>query len=578
MNITITGLLKDFKAAQHSEDSISESQLFEHFAAHLVIGSIAENTSITSHTVVGENGQIAVDVIGIIVNGNLIENEDEIDTFISANSYLDVDFVFAQVKTSENFELSALSSLGEFANDFIEEKTDATDTPKVADIRKIKNKIYNESKYFKRRNPSVYIYYVTTGAKPTDTHFSKKIEKIKAEFAAKSNTSDCRIELVGAKEIQALKRQLDNSLEKEIVFSRRVSLPQTTGIDEAYLGVVPASTLISLLEGHSGNMLSSIFYDNVRDWQGENTVNSGIAKTLAGKTSRSRFVFMNNGITVIAKKIRTTGDKILLENYQIVNGCQTSNVLWNSKQYLDETVLIPLKIVATTNEEVLIDIIRATNSQTEITASQLLAATDFQKQLEQYFQVEPTFALHYERRSKQFANSFVDRASIVTPINLMKAYASIVLEEPHKTTRDFKSVIDRGGKSIFGAKHKVELYYMVALAQYWIDQLLRKGMIDRSLISARFQILLAFKIFNQLEGMPPVESNKAKKWANDLTKKLKNISMAQKHFQPAIELISSLMKAKTNKRDAARNVTFTEEVISAAKNKIASAKKTAGKA
>ena len=567
MNITINGLLQDFKAAQHLDTSITESQVFEYFAAHLVIGSIAENTSTTAHTIVGDNGQIAVDVIGIVINGNLIENEDEIDTFISANNYLDIDFIFAQAKTSENFELSALSSLGEFANDFIESTKDITDTPKVAEIRKIKNKIYKESKYFKRRNPSIYIYYVTTGVKPADTHFSKKIEKIKSEFAIKSNTSDCRIELIGAKEIQGLKRQLDNSLEKEIVFSRRVSLPQTIGIDEAYLGVVSASTFISLLEGQAGNMLSSIFYDNVRDWQGENTVNSGIAKTLADKISRTRFVFMNNGITVIAKKIRTTGDKILLESYQIVNGCQTSNVLWNSRAHLDDTVLIPLKIVATTNEEVLIDIIRATNSQTEITASQLLAATDFQKQLEQYFQVEPTLALHYERRSKQFTNSAIDRASIVTPISLMKAYASIVLEEPHKTTRDFRSLIDKAGKSIFGAKHKVELYYMVALAQYWIDQLLRKGMIDRSLISARFQILLAFKILNQSEGMPPVESNKAKKWANDLIKKLKDISMAQKYFQPAIELVSSLMEAKKNKKDAARNATFTEEVITAAKQK-----------
>lgn len=285
-------------------------------------------------------------------------------------------------------------------------------------------------------------------------------------------------------------------------------------------------------------MLSSIFYDNVRDWQGENEVNSGIAKTLAEKSGRSRFVFMNNGITVIAKKIRTTGDNILLENYQIVNGCQTSNVLWSSQNFLDDSVLIPLKIIATTNEDVVIDIIRATNSQTEITASQLLAATDFQKQIEQHFQAEPTLSLHYERRSKQFTNSSIDRASIVTPTGLMKAYASIILEEPHKTTRDFRSLVEQAGTSIFGAQHKIELYYMAALAQYWIDQLLRKGLIESSLTSARFQILLAFKILNQTEGMPPVASNKAKKWANDLTKKLKDPATAQKNFQTAIQLVS----------------------------------------
>ena len=53
-------------------------------------------------------------------------------------------------------------------------------------------------------------------------------------------------------------------------------------------------------------------------------------------------------------------------------------------------------------------------------------------------------------------------------------------------------------------------------------QFLRKAYIDRSLTVAQFQILLAFKLLNQKVGMPPVESNKAKKWATDLTYKLRD--------------------------------------------------------
>jgi len=572
VNVTINGLFQDFINAHNIDSKLSETDAFEFFCTHLIIESIAENTPSTNHTVVGANGQHAVDAIGIIVNGNLIENEDEVDTFISANNYLDVDFIFLQAKTSENVELTALSALGEFASDFIQTKKSDTGNDKVASIREIKNKIYKQSKYFKKRNLCIHIHYATTGIKPTDKFFSNKIDALKANFSSQSNTSDCHIHLIGAKEIQGLKRQLDNSLEKEIDFGRRVTLPQTPGIDEAYLGVVSASTFISLLEGQAGNLLSSIFYDNVRDWQGNNAVNSGIAKTLADKSTKSRFVFMNNGITVIAQKIRTTGDKIVLDNYQIVNGCQTSNALWNSKETLDDSVLIPLKIIATTDEKVVVDIIKATNSQTEITASQLLAATDFQKQLEQHFQVEPTLPLHYERRSKQFVNSAIDRTTIVTPMSLMKAYASIILEEPHKTTRDFRSLLSQAGTSIFGSKHKIELYYMSALAQYWIEQLLRRGIIDRSLTSARFQILLAFKLLNQSEGMPPVETNKAKRWAADLTKKLKDPAIAQKNFQPAINLISDLIRTKKNKRDAARSATFTDEVMFSAKQKYATLK------
>lgn len=573
MNKIIAGLLNDFRTTQNISKTIDEATAFEYFSAHLIISSLTESTSTTTHTVVGADGQTSVDAIGIIVNGNLIENEDEIDALESINNYLDVDFIFIQSKTSENFEATVLGDLGEFADSFIEEDTCETDSKNVAAVRQIKNRIYSSTKFFKNRNPNIHIYYVSTGVKPiNDKYFDKKQSNIEAIFKSHANSDNCYINLIGAREIQTLKRQLENSITKEIQFNRKIALPQTPGIDEAYLGVVAASTFISLLEGHGGTMLSSIFYDNVRDWQGPNSVNSGMAQTLKNKESKTRFAFMNNGVTVIAKKVRSTGEKILLEDYQIVNGCQTSNVLWQNRHELDENVLIPLKIVATTNEKVVLDIIKATNSQTEVTPSQLLAATDFQKQLEQYFQSQHTTPLYYERRSKQYANSSIDRTNILTPISLIKAYASIILEEPHKTTRDFQTIVEMAGGSIFGPKHKIELYYMVALAQYWIDQFLRRGTIDRSLTVARFQILLAFKILYQTEGMPPVESNKAKKWAVELTKTIDTADAAFNALDKAATLVSKLLVEKKNKRDAARSATFTDEVKNAAKEARAACK------
>lgn len=98
------------------------------------------------------------------------------------------------------------------------------------------------------------------------------------------------------------------------------------------------------------------------------------------------------------------------------------------------------------------------------------------------------------------------------------------------------------------------------MAQYWIDQLLRKGVIDRSLTVARFQILLAFRLLNESEGMPPVESNKAKKWALDLAAKLKDQQSAETRLVEASQLVESLIGSR-NKRDAVRNNNFTDEVL-----------------
>ncbi len=139
--------------------------------------------------------------------------------------------------------------------------------------------------------------------------------------------------------------------------------------------------------------------------------------------------------------------------------------------------------------------------------------------------------------------------------------------EPHKTTRDFQSIVKMAGSTIFGAKHKIELYYMSALAQYWIDHFLRKGLIERSLTMARFQILLAFRLLNQSEGMPPVESRKAQKWSTHLITKLSSHELAYDSIKPACDLVASLLSnpKNTNKRDAARGSSFTQDLILAAK-------------
>lgn len=458
--------------------------------------------------------------------------------------------------------------MGDFSNDFIEEDSCKTDTAAVKKLRLIKNKIYKNSRYFKHRNPNIHLFYITTGLEPeNDVNFQKRIKRIETNFQSNGNTKDCQINLIGAKEIQKLKRQLDHSISRNIEFSRRIALPQTPGIDEAYIGIVSASTFLSLLTGQGNNILTSIFYDNVRDWQGQNSVNSGIASTIKDSAAKTRFVFMNNGITIIARKIRATGDNINLEDYQIVNGCQTSNVLWNNQSDLDDNVLIPLRIVATTDEAVVRDIIKATNSQTEVTPSQLLAATDFQKQLEQFLQNQQPLPLFYERRSRQFTNSTIDRSKIVTPISMMKAFASIVLMEPHKTTRDFQSVVNMAGTHTFGENHKLEPYYMAALVQYWCDQLLRKGLLDKKLTVARFQIMLAFRLLEESSEMPSIESNKAKKWSSDLANKLKDQQSAIACLKPAAEIVSKLIQTKKNPRDAARTSAFTDELMKIIKKK-----------
>ncbi len=131
-------------------------------------------------------------------------------------------------------------------------------------------------------------------------------------------------------------------------------------------------------------MKGGLFFDNVRDWQGFNDVNSQIKNTL-DSPDRNRFVLMNNGLTIIAATVQPTGDKFYIEDYQIVNGCQTSNVLFSERAILDDNVTLPIRLISTQDENVTNAIVKANNWQTEVKEEQLFALQEYPKTLEAYF-------------------------------------------------------------------------------------------------------------------------------------------------------------------------------------------------
>ena len=115
MNKIVESLLNDFLANQTPEPGWANDVAFEHFAAFLTIGSWLDSTLDTTLCVVGEDAQPAVDAAAVTVNGVLVVDTDDVDTYDGINGYLDVDFFLVQAKTSASFDASALGALGDFA-------------------------------------------------------------------------------------------------------------------------------------------------------------------------------------------------------------------------------------------------------------------------------------------------------------------------------------------------------------------------------------------------------------------------------------------------------------------------------
>jgi hypothetical protein len=107
-----------------------------------------------------------------------------------------------------------------------------------------------------------------------------------------------------ADRLKALYRTLRNKIECEIVFDKHTILPQIAGVTEAYLGILPCDEYLRLITDEDGEVRRGLFYDNVRDYQGDNPVNREIAATFDDADSSGQFVLLNNGVTRLSMVAR----------------------------------------------------------------------------------------------------------------------------------------------------------------------------------------------------------------------------------------------------------------------------------
>src|SRR5262249_37419086 len=150
---------------------------------------------------------------------------------------------------------------------------------------------------------------------------AKLLDELRDKLDASAYFSVIRCEPIDSARIQQLYRSATAPPTATVEFASKVTLPAINGVDQAYLGVLPATELMKLLENTDDKTLRrSVFEDNVRDFQGADAVvNSRIRDTLRG-SDRERFAVLNNGITVVVRDLQVTGDAFRLRDYQVVSG------------------------------------------------------------------------------------------------------------------------------------------------------------------------------------------------------------------------------------------------------------------
>jgi len=166
---------------------------------------------------------------------------------------------------------------------------------------------------------------------------------------------------------------------------------------EALIGTMPASELVRIYEKYEDRL----FDRNVRLFLGarKGSINAGIAETLRS-SDRVNFWAYNNGLTLVCSTFSVRDSRVRVEEFCIVNGCQSTRSLVDNRGEIDESVNVLVRVLAVSND--LVDsVIRFTNSQNPIRAWDIASQHKTQRRLRNEFADLPQPYMYVTRRGDQ---------------------------------------------------------------------------------------------------------------------------------------------------------------------------------
>jgi hypothetical protein len=122
---------------------LDESEAFEHFVNHCLISKHHPDPFDPSDVTIGASGDMGLDGVGILVNEHLVYEQSAIDYLKRQLRRFDVDFIFAQSKTSPHFEAAEIGTFISGVRQFFEPTLPATANSDVQELHKLKTHIFN---------------------------------------------------------------------------------------------------------------------------------------------------------------------------------------------------------------------------------------------------------------------------------------------------------------------------------------------------------------------------------------------------------------------------------------------------
>lgn len=541
-------------------DDLPFDDSFEHFVNYTLISKQYPKNFDFEDASIGGSDDTGLDGAAIVVNGNFVTSPEEVSELAKRNGYLEVTFNFIQSKSSSKFKGDQVGTFLFGIKNLFDDKSAIPENEQVRNLRSIKERIYRLSIEFTRL-PDLRLYYVTSGSWQDPGPVRGRADSELQQLRERKIFRDLAIEFIDADRLKEVYRELERRIVKEILLEYQTPLPEMPGVVRAFLGALPARDFVGLLTDADGKLQKSLFYDNVRDFQGPNRVNREIEQTLGDPQLQSRLAILNNGVTIIAKQIEQIGSKLKLSDYQIVNGCQTSNLIFDARESLQPTTFVPIKIIETVDQDIITEVIKATNRQTEVKLEAFESLSSYHKDLEEYYEARSKSQEHpiyYERRSKQYQGSLsVKPYQVISLASQIKCFVATFLRQPHSTHRYYGELLESYRDKLFVAEHAPIGYYASAMLSQRVHRLFEL----RRVPGARYKLLkyqLMSLVAQKFVPSTDLRGKAFEQQCEALIGELANLESVRKEFEFARKVLDQcLLEAKISTENAERSKDFT---------------------
>lgn len=473
-------LLNEIIQQDHRENPqfIKEDDFFEFFAAQQVLKDYDLSYEEIEQGLTGTSLDGGCDGIYVFVNGDLINEEDDV-----AEKYKkDVKIVLCiiQAKNTTSFKEDSLMKWKTVCSNLLDLNNSSELFKDRYDVNVLQAFDLFKDAYIKliRKKPklSIEFQYVSKGTEihpNVQTQADELCRDVKKSFPSPAvNVSttfigaDLLMDLVGA--------QVNNEF-----FLKLTEAPITISLQQVYVTLVNLADYFHFITNEKQEIIKHIFESNVRDYQGHTTVNREIQDSLENPSAED-FWWLNNGITIVASKASLlTGREISISDPEIVNGLQTSTEIFNyfsehQGKLTEERRNLLVRIIVPDSEDSRDRIILATNSQTSIPKSSLRATDSIHRQIEMFFKPRN---LYYDRRKNYYKNLGKKASQIVSVSFLAQCLMSTLLQKPnYARARPSTLLTDDGAyKELYVDNQNLNAFYTVAFLGKQVENVLKKS-------------------------------------------------------------------------------------------------------